>query len=153
MKRKTLLTVLMTLVLCACTAKSYVIGETVAIEDLNSFVCIQESFTEAENHSFRVYRTDDGIQMMAIYSEDGQTSSAHPVLLTETDWQKLTDFFKGRTQRAVKRGITLIGTLADSSTRSVEFGWDDLKYEADWEIELTDEEYQQLYDLLVGFVR
>ena len=53
----------------------------------------------------------------------------------------------------MKRGVSMLGTLTDDAVISLEFGWDGLNYEKDWEIELSDEEFGNLCDFLLAFLK
>ena len=91
--------------------------------------------------------------MIANHYDEDKGSVSDAMFIEEEQWNSLLEYLSGKEQKAVKRGVSMLGTLTDDAVISMEFGWDDLNYEKDWEIELSDEEFQDLHDFLLTFIK
>ena len=153
MKKLRTIVLLLCLFLAGCGEKSYIIGETIALDKINSFIFTRTSLKSEMNYDFRIYKTEEGIQMIANHYDEDKGSVSDAMFIEEEQWNSLLEYLSGKEQKAVKRGVSMLGTLTDDAVISMEFGWDDLNYEKDWEIELSDEEFQDLHDFLLTFIK
>ena len=141
MKKLRTIVLLLCLFLAGCGEKSYIIGETIALDKINSFIFTRTSLKSEMNYDFRIYKTEEGIQMIANHYDEKRGSVSDALFIEEVQWNSLLEYMSGKEQKAVKRGVTMLGTLTDDAVISLEFGWDGLNYEKDWEIELRSEEH------------
>ncbi|MBQ6223371.1 MAG: hypothetical protein IJJ44_12225 [Solobacterium sp.] len=153
MKKFRMIVLFLCLFLAGCGEKSYVIGETITLDKINSFIFTRTSLKSEMNYDFRIYKTEDGIQMIANHYDEDRGSVSDALFIEEEQWNLLLEYMSGKEQKAVKRGVTMLGTLTDDAVISLEFGWDGLNYEKDWEIDLSEEEFGNLYDFLLAFLK